>query len=374
MARILHLIASNQRRGAETFAVELAAHLRDAGHEVKVMALVDAGVEEPLPVQVAGSARFDPAGIARIIRAARWADMMTSFGSTSLITGSAIARMTHTPFVYRNIGDPAVWGAARLSGIRVGLPARSAALIVALYPDAALSLANLYRIDPQRIRIIPRGVPAQRFHPADDAERIAAREHLGLAQDRRWLAYLGALSPEKDPRLALDALALLPPDVGLVIAGDGSMQAEIAEAAKSFGDRVRLLGVVDDVRPVLAASDALILPSKTEGIPGAAIEASLSGLPVIATRVGGVPTVVTDGVGGFLITPGSAVELAHATLRALEQRDEMGARARAICLEKFSMRPVGAAWEGVIEELVTKVPAPRPVCVSTPSRSSAPPS
>ena len=132
------MISSNQRRGAETFAVELATHLREVGHQVTVLALVDAGVEEPLPVAIAGTARFDPAGFMRIVRAARAADMITSFGSTSLITGSAVARLTRKPFVYRNIGDPAVWGAARFSGVRVGVPARSAARIVALYPDMAM--------------------------------------------------------------------------------------------------------------------------------------------------------------------------------------------------------------------------------------------
>lgn len=351
MARILHLVAGNHRRGAETFAVELADHHRGVGHEVRVMAVADSGVADPLPVELAATHRADPRGAARILGAARWSDAVVSFGSSSLSIGAAAARLTRRPFVYRQIGDPAVWGRVRGANLRVGAPARSARRVVALYPGAADTLVGLYGLDRERIRIIPRGVPEQRFQPVNDQQRQAAAERLELNPDRRWVAYVGALSAEKDPLLAIDAVEHLADDLGLVIAGDGPLEAKVAARAARFGDRVRLLGPVDDVRPVYAAASALVLPSRTEGIPGAAVEAGLSGLPVVAFPVGGVPSVVLDRRTGVLVGERTPTALASAVMEAVEHRADWGPVGRAHCQEHFSMRSVGRAWEQVIDEV-----------------------
>lgn len=354
MARILHLVASDDRRGAETFAVELAEHLRGAGHEVEVAAVTAGGSRRPLPVRALGSSRWDPRGLARTVAAARRSDVVVGFGSTALLNGAAAAAAARRPFVYRTIGDPSVWGEVRFSDLRVGAPARSAARVVALYPDAARTLERRYRLDPARITIIPRGVPSGRFAPTDDEGRRLAREQLGVDTGRRWLAYVGALSPEKDPVLALDALDLLGDDVGILFAGGGPLTDEVARRAgamRAGGDRVRLLGVVDDVRRVYAAADALVLPSRTEGIPGAAVEAGLSGLPVVGTRVGGVPQVVDDGRTGVLVDDRDPSKLAAAVTRVLQDRDAIGSTAREHCLATFSMEVVGAAWERLHREV-----------------------
>ena len=175
MARVLHLISSNERRGAEVFAYELAQYLRGIGHEVRVLAVAPSSGPEVLDAEVAGRGRGDLRGFARSVSAARWSDVVVSFGSTSLITGALAAKIARRPFVYRNIGDPAVWGEARFAGLRIGAPVRSAAAVVALYPGAKATLIERYRLDTRRIRIIPRGVPAERFSPADDDAEAAAR-------------------------------------------------------------------------------------------------------------------------------------------------------------------------------------------------------
>ena len=350
MTRILHLVAGNHRRGAETFAVELAEHHRGVGHDVRGVAVTDSGVAYTLPVEVAAAHRADPRGAARILAAARWSDVVVSFGSSSLSIGSFAARHTRRPFVYRQIGDPSVWGQVRWSNLRIGTPARSARTVVALYPGAADTLVRLYGLDRDSIRIIPRGVPEDRFHPATDAERTAALSQLGLNPDRRWVAYVGALSPEKDPLLAVDAVEHLADDVGLVIAGGGPLQGEVVERAAPLGPRVQVLGVIDDVRPVYSAADALVLPSLTEGIPGAALEASLCELPVVAFGVGGVPSVVLDQRTGRILDERTPTALAAGIGEALAQRSKWGPVARSHCLEHFSMRSVGQAWERMIDE------------------------
>lgn len=351
MARILHLVASNHRRGAETFAVELADHLRRVGHQVRVMAVADSGAAEPLPVEVAAARRFDPRGMARTVGAARWADVVVSFGSNSLMAGAVAARLTRRPFVYRQIGDPSVWGRVRASNLRIGAPARAAARIVALYPAAAETLVTLYGLDRDRIRVIPRGVPAERFAPATDEDRRTACEQLGLDPDRVWVAYVGSLSEEKDPLLAVEAMAHLRAEVGLLIAGDGPLRPDVEHRAAPYGDRIRLLGTVGDVRPVLRAASLLVLPSRTEGVPGAAVEAGLCGLPVVAFDVGGVGSVVIDHGTGRAIDDRDPSVFAAAILDAEANRTDYGQSARTHCLERFSMRSVGREWERLIDEL-----------------------
>src|SRR5690606_3022187 len=92
MAEILHLIAANHRRGAETLAVELADHLRDCGHGVRILAVTDVHPEEPLQVETAGSSRVSPSGIAKVVAATNRADVVVAFGSSALLVGAAACR------------------------------------------------------------------------------------------------------------------------------------------------------------------------------------------------------------------------------------------------------------------------------------------
>lgn len=358
VTRVLHLISSNERRGAEVFATELADHLRGTGHDVRVMAIEPTTSDQRLDTEVAGPHRLSPRGIRAALAAARWSEVVVSFGSTSLITGSLVARATGRPFVYRNIGDPSVWGNARLAGLRVGAPLRSAAGLVALYPEARSNLIRMYGLDPARMRVIPRGVPSDRFGPSTPEQRRAARAELGLDPDRRWIGYVGALSPEKDPALAVEVLRLLPDDVGLVMAGGGALESQVRAAGADLGERFVMLGAVPDVRVVLAAIDALVLTSRTEGIPGAVIEAGLSGIPTVATAVGGVPHTIDDGHTGRLVDLDAPREFAEAVLDTLDHAATWGAAALDKCRSSYSMAAVGAAWTEVIAD-VARRPASR---------------
>jgi glycosyltransferase involved in cell wall biosynthesis len=351
MARILHLIAANHRRGAETFAVQLGHHLQGRGHDVRVLAQRDAATSSPLDVELAGRSRWDPAGMARTMRAAAWADVVVAFGSTALLNGAAACGATRTPFVYRTIGDPTVWGRVRAANLRIGAPLRSAAAVVALYGAAADFLVERYRADPDRLCIIPRGVPVDRFAPSSPTRRAAARAELGLDHRLRWVAYVGSLSIEKDPLLAVAAIGAAGPEIGLVVAGDGPLADEVRRASAPWQDRIRLLGAVGDVRPVYAAADALVLPSRTEGIPGAAVEAGLCGLPVVGFPVGGVPEVVEQEVTGLLVETRDPSVLAAALAVAVERRDAWGAAGRQRCRDRFSMESVGAAWDDLVTEI-----------------------
>lgn len=353
MASLLHLISSDQRRGAETFAVELADELRSKGHEVSVLAVGHSPDGPHFDVEVAGRSRVDPRGLARIVGAARRCDLVISFGSSSLQSAAVASLLARRPFVYRNIGDPRVWQSVRCADLRVGAPLRRASAIVAVFPDAGTELQHRYRIDGDRIQVIPRGVPADRFPVTTDERRALARRALGL-DERPWAIFVGALSPEKDPLLAVEAVTKTA-SVGLIVCGDGPLANEVRSTGLLPADRMRFLGPVADVRSALAAADVLVLTSITEGVPGVVIEAGLTGLPTVATRVGGLSFVVDDGATGWLVERRSD-QLANAIEAAVRRRHDVGAAAAQRCRDAFSMEVVATEWNRVINRVTTGAP------------------
>jgi glycosyltransferase involved in cell wall biosynthesis len=143
--------------------------------------------------------------------------------------------------------------------------------------------------------------------------------------------WIGSLSIEKDPALALDAFAAAAiPGATLRFVGDGPLRSEL-EARGVPG--VEFVGAVPDVAPHLEWARALVLSSRTEGLPGVVLEALGSGLPVIATAVGGVGDVVIDGATGQLVRPRDVGEMA-AAITALSSdrlgRAAMGAAGRSL--------------------------------------------
>src|SRR5262249_56746103 len=100
----------------------------------------------------------------------------------------------------------------------------------------------------------------------------------------------------------------------LVIVGDGPLRESLAGQARTLGveDSVRFEGTVADVRPVLAAMDVFVLPSRAEGMSNALLEAMAAGRPVVATAVGGNTEVVTDGETGLLVPPANPAAIARA--------------------------------------------------------------
>lgn len=132
----------------------------------------------------------------------------------------------------------------------------------------------------------------------------------------RSLISVGNLRREKGHSTLLRAFAEIPDSnrYTLVLVGDGPMRGELEDLAAELGirERVHFSGAVDDVWPVLAEADLLVLPSLYEALGTVVMEAMASGLPVVASRVGGVPELVEEGVTGLLVPPGDHSLLAAA--------------------------------------------------------------
>jgi glycosyltransferase involved in cell wall biosynthesis len=236
----------------------------------------------------------------------------------------------------------------------------SADWVVACSDDVAGAMRRRY--DSRlagRFCTIPNGVDAARFSVDS---RSHSRFELGLDENTPVVLSVGRLSEEKGHSVLLNALpALLSrfPDLELLIAGEGSLRSRLEGLVEKLqlGRHVRFLGARSDVPEIFATADVFVLSSLWEGLPMALLEAMASGLPCVATRVGGIPQAMRDGVEGLVVPPNDAEALADALATCLENRElagRLGQRARARVESEFSARRMASDYARLYEELVAE--------------------
>lgn len=204
----------------------------------------------------------------------------------------------------------------------------------------------------RNIRVVPNGVDLQAFAPAARGGAAAEWPAPGLR-----LLSVGRLHPQKGHRVLLDAIGRAREagtPLSLLVAGEGAERAALEAQAGALGlqGQVRLAGR-RDVHALLASADVFVFPSLYEAVGIALLEAMASGLPVVASRTGGIPEVVEDGVSGILVAPGDAEDLARALVsldRDPERRRRLGAAARARA-EAFDIRVTVRALEDLYDEV-----------------------
>jgi glycosyltransferase involved in cell wall biosynthesis len=202
-------------------------------------------------------------------------------------------------------------------------------------------------IEPERVITIPSAVDPD----VSVCSGLDLRALMGIPPDGQLAVHLGALTPEKDQRTLILAAARLVrdlPNLHWVIVGEGPLRPVLQQQILSLGlhDRVHLLGAVDDPHRALARADVFVLSSISEGLGSSVLAAMARKVPVVGTRVGGVPDLLESGA-GLLVQPEDPGELAGAVERALSDRsvrsELLNAAAREI--EKYS---VGAMADQVL--------------------------
>lgn len=227
---------------------------------------------------------------------------------------------------------------------------------VAVAQEVARSLERLYRV-PQ-CRVIPNGIPTSHYtRPQISRAQWRARE--GFSEDDAIFVCVGRFAPQKNHALLLKAFQQGPashPNARLVLVGEGVLKKQLEEQAKRLRlDRqVRFLGLRSDIPDVLGASDAFVLSSDYEGNPLSVMEAMASGLPIVSTAVGGVPSLFESGREGILVRPGDVHGLSAAMTFLLENpklRQFLGTAAARRARDKFDVSTMVQAYEALYKTL-----------------------
>jgi glycosyltransferase involved in cell wall biosynthesis len=348
---VLQVVTSTDRRGAETFAVELGAELAHLGQPVTTVALTRGTHETGLDVPVLGRRARSPQTLTALRRVGAQASVVIAHGSTTLSACAIALAVSRVPLVYRNIGDPSFWSSPWPARARTTLWLRRANAVVALTDESARVMRDQLHVPSRRLEVIPTGVSALQHRPATATTRRRARAAFGLPQDAVVGVIVGALSPEKDVDLAIQAIAELP-ETHLVVCGDGPERAALeAAAVERAPGRVHFTGALRDPDPAYAAADVVVLSSRTEGLPAVLIEAGLRELPVATCDVGYVRDIVVDDVTGAVSKTRSPSDFADAIHRATSLGPEAGVEARRFCMARFEISAVAERWLRVLQRV-----------------------
>lgn len=197
------------------------------------------------------------------------------------------------------------------------------------------------KADPSKVEVIYNAVDWAQLQATVSRDEL--RASVDVPPDAPLLTIIARLTEQKGHRILLDALVR--PDLAharLLVVGDGPLRQALESQAANLGlsPRVRFVGARRDLGNILAATDVFVMPSFWEGLPLAMVLAMGAGVPVVATRVAGIPEVVQDGVTGLLVPPGDSGELGAALSRVVNDdttRVLLGQAARAFVGPRFGV-------------------------------------
>lgn len=353
--RLLQVLYSYEIGGSEIVGLELARQMAATGARVMCAALkpgdgplqakcVEYGVE-PLDLRIREQSYFGRNGCS--LELVRWVRRLGLSGIhlhhfLGLHRLGLPARLAGVPHIVMTEHSIASLQASAYSRLRARVGWRLAHQITAVSDNIRDYLVGELGVSPARISVIQNGIELRHWHRADREQR---RRELGV-QERFVFAFVGRLADVKNVPGLLRAFLRMQSersdlDCGLLVVGDGVDMAECRTllAQHPQGARVQLLGERADARIPLAAADAFVMNSLSEGSPRAMIEAMAIGLPCVCPAVGGVPALLQGR--GWLTEPQSEADLARALAQVAEDpanAARVGALGQAHVLERFDAR------------------------------------
>jgi glycosyltransferase involved in cell wall biosynthesis len=215
---------------------------------------------------------------------------------------------------------------------------------------AVMRQAEDFGVAPSRLSVVPNAVDLEQFTPLGHANR---------ENDKVRVGFVGRLLSNKGPQFLLEAAAQAVkecPNLEFFLVGEGPLRNYLDQQVNRLGlnDHLHFLGIIPDVAEFLRQCDVFVRPSLTEGMPLTVLEAMATGVPTIASRVGGTPEIIIDGENGFLIEPKNICQLRDCLVRLAtdeELRWSMGQRGRTYVEERYSWRSVAVEMVRVYEQI-----------------------
>ena len=375
--RILHVDPERHWGGGEAQVLGLTRYLHQAGH-ISHVATPPYGVlaqrlqHDNLPVQPL-SVRNHLDGLAgwrlrRLVRREHY-DLVHFHTARAHTLSPWLHALPVRRLVTRRMDYPikAGWLSRFLYGRQVDM-------IIAISSGVATALGTAH-ISDRTIRIIPSGIDTRQFLPTT-SQRMAIRHQYGLGEDTIVILMAGTLTKRKSPHTLIEAAAQLHSDyqqgqhagqngqalsLHYLICGDGPLRQELEARVRSLGlaPVFHFAGFCRDVPAYLAAADIFVHTPVWEGLGVAIIEALAAGLPVVASRVGGIPELITDRETGLLIPAQDPSALYNALLQCLRSPDwakTLGAHGQAKVRTHFDIETTARANEALYYELLAAAP------------------
>jgi L-malate glycosyltransferase len=369
--RILHIIHSLRRGGAERICLNLACGMANGGHQTCVVSLLNhddyddidrVGVEVRYLIPVA-SFRW-PSSCRTLSRRLRseleWfrPDAILTHTPTATMVLGVVKPACPIVSVFHGYGDDWRPGASMKQRLFLALHKWALRRVDAGAIVVSQGLASVVHrrigISQRKITCIPNGVDLKAFRPGP--MRMTVRPEVLV---------IGTLSEIKRPLDAVGAFAKLletVQDARLSFVGDGPIRLEVEKCVSrlDLGRMVRFLGKRQDVPEILRGADLVWHLSRSEGMPLACVEAMACGVPVVGTRVGGIPEVVRNGQTGFLVEVGDVDAVAALSARLLADK-ELYARVRTASIadasERFDQRRMVREYVELLKESVRQMRA-----------------
>jgi len=367
LTRVLHLVSSGGLYGAEQVILNLA---RDKDTVSYVGALhnihspnldiIDVAKKRGLRGVVFKSrGRIDVRTIIEIRRFLKdnTIDILHTHGYKSDIVGVLAVLSGKTKWVATNHVWHPMNGKLRLYEGIDALALRFANRVVAVSDEIREDLIRA-NVPPPNIRVVYNGIDIGRFSQSNSVE--ALKSTLGVGLQEFVVTMVGRLSPEKGQRLFLEAASRIASgkeNVKFLIVGDGPMEEELrGEASRlNLDGRVIFTGFRTDIPAIYALSDLVVNMSSIEGLPLTVLEAMASGVPVVAARTGGIPTVIRDDETGLLIDSYDVGALTRAISSLIDngpKRQQLAAAACELVTMNHSTERMCRAYREVYQEIL----------------------
>lgn len=363
---ILHVVDSLEVGGLERVVTDLALAQKQRGHRVGVFSICATGGflgelrEAGIEVRIGGKQRgFDFNVLGELRRAVMERDIRLVHAHNFTPNYYAATALLATPGRRTLVGTSHNMG-TRLSNRRLRWIYRMSLMRTARVAMVSREVHERYVsagwVKARQAETVLNGIPVKRFAPSEE-RRAEARRRLGVPPERFVIGCVGRLVPLKNHKMAIEVLArLLPqhPEAELVIVGEGPLESALRAQATEQGvaDRVRLLGRRSDVADLLPGFDVFALPSHSEGLSVALLEACATGLPIVCTSVGGNVEIVRDGQTGLLVPPNDPTALRDAFARLIQDtplRRRLGAAAATWVSAHASIDALATAYDRFYE-------------------------
>ncbi len=247
---------------------------------------------------------------------------------------------------------------------------RKTTLLTGCSPELVSRICDL-GFDESRARVIPYGVDVTQFSPGPERHSLW-RGRLGIPPAAVVALSVGRMVTKKGYQVLMDALPGLMnahTDLHIVLAGGGDRQEEFRQAAAAWSDRVHFPGAVlrNSLPDLFRAADLFVLPAvhdpkgNVDGLPNVILEAMATGLPVVASKISGIPLAIEDGQAGILVAEGEPKELGQALgrlIRDVDMRARMGRAGRHKAVSELTWSTIAGRYRQVYEEALANLGEP----------------